>query len=437
MKGDTPAAIEFLKEFYPKGPYVLTSIDPDKKGIETRTFMGDQTEALTAWLDKWNGVRNIYFSEAEPLRPMSKKCERTDIRRVWYLHVDVDPRAGEDLEDEQARALALCTTNLPDGVPEPTFVVFSGGGYQAHWRLEEPIVIDGDLDKAEDAKLYNVQLERLFAADNCHNIDRIMRLPGTVNVPDQKKRKKGRTETLALVYKSSGLSYPISAFGKAQPVQLPNVSGFGGSNNETVKVEISGNIPRLDEVNDLDEYGEVHDRVKVVIVQGKDEENPKEGDNSRSAWLFDVCCNLVRAGIPDEVIFSVITDPDFLISESVLDKGSNAEKYALKNIQNAKEHAIDPILKQFNERFAVIEMLGNCGRDDDDVIQMVADNDFWAQVAVRRAVRTVNREEGVRMPVGVVSGAILSEAKQAGGSNLKLMLDEAKDNAATFDSVWS
>lgn len=357
MQGDTNAAVEFLLRFYPKGPWVLTSIDPSKKGIETRTFTLEQLEDMRTWIAGWNGRRNIYFSEAEPIRPVSKKMERTDVRRVWYLHVDIDARAGEDLDDELARARSLVTTNLPDGVPPPTFVVFSGGGYQAHWRLAEPILIDGDLDKAEDAKLWNIQLERLFAADNCHNIDRIMRLPGTVNVPDEKKRKKGRKDALATLEIDNDEAYGFDAFTKAQPVQIPSVHGGAGSAPEAVRVEISGNIPRLESVDDLDEW-DVPNRVRVIIVQGKDELNPKQGDNSRSAWLFDVVCNLVRCGVPDDVIYSIITDPDFLISASVLDKKSNAEKYAVGQIKKAKEKAIDPVLQEFNTRFAVIENFG-------------------------------------------------------------------------------
>ena len=352
MQGDTPNAIAFLRLFYPKGPWVLTAIDPNKKGLETATFLDDDEDKLVAWIDKWNGKRNLYFSVAEPMRPVTKKMGRTDIKRVWYLHVDVDPRAGEDLAEEQERCKNLVTTDLPEGVPPPTFALFSGGGYQAFWRLKDPIVIEGDMEKAEAAKLFNVQLERLFGADNVHNIDRIMRLPGTVNIPDEKKRAKGRTEQVAKLLETEQTVYDNETFTAAQPVQLPKTS-IGGAGPTQVKVEISGNIARLDSVEDLDAWN-VPDRVRVIIVQGSDPDQPKPGDNSRSGWLFDCCCNLVRAGVPDDVIYSIITDPDFLISESVLDKGSNSERYATRTIARAKEEAIEPALRELNEQHAVI-----------------------------------------------------------------------------------
>ena len=53
-----------------------------------------------------------------------------------------------------------------------------------------------DLDRVERI---NRQLAADLGGDNCHNIDRIMRLPGTINVPNAKKRKAGRVPTLAYV----------------------------------------------------------------------------------------------------------------------------------------------------------------------------------------------------------------------------------------------
>ena len=46
---------------------------------------------------------------------------------------------------------------------------------------------------------------------------------------------------------------------------------------------------------------------------------------------------MVRCGVPDEIVLGIITDPDWKISESVLDKGAKAVQYAQRNISKALE----------------------------------------------------------------------------------------------------
>ena len=182
-----------------------------------------------------------------------------------------------------------------------------------------------------------------------------MRLPGTVNVPDERKRKKGRTPALArLVSSNLAHVYGLDRFTAAPVVQMGEDAGFIGA---TTSVTISGNVDRLEDVNDLDKWG-IPDRIKVIIVQGKHPDEPKPGDSSRSGWLFDVTCQLVRRDVPDDVIFAILTDPDFAISESVLEKGSNAERYAVRQIERAKEEVDDPWLRKLNDRYAVIASIG-------------------------------------------------------------------------------
>jgi len=347
-------SLEFLQKFRPHGPWVLTAIHPTKEGrLNTTTFNEASVEKLKQWLNRYGEDHNIYFSVNPTLADkVYKKASRENISAVEYLHVDVDPRAGEDLDAEQKRILGT----IRKFKPIPTCVIFSGGGYQAFWRLEEPIQIDGDLQKAEDAKRYNQQLEMLLGGDNCHNIDRIMRLPGTVNRPNAKKRKKGRTEVMAeLIHFDGTISYPISDFTAAQPVQSPINKGFSGGRSELMPKVDTGNIRR---VESLDELGEnVKSWVKVLIVQGHDPDEPNKFA-SRSEALFCVCCELCRAGVDDNVIFSIITDKDFGISESVIQLGSRAESYALRQIERAHEFTIDPALTELNERHAVISSMG-------------------------------------------------------------------------------
>jgi len=327
---DTPAAVAFLRAFEPEGPWVLTAIRLDKKALDTKTFTPADESALTHWLDERNGRWNIYFHVNRPTRALTKKAEREDIAEVRWLHVDIDPRAGEDMEEERARALGLLTDRLPAGVPAPTAIIFSGGGYQGFWRLAEPIPIAGELDRAEDAKRYNQQLEALFGADNCHNIDRIMRLPGTVNLPDEKKAKKGRTPTLATLHSFEPASvYPLSRFTPAPAVQT---GGQGSAGSGALPPSVGARVASLDE---LDQW-RVPDRVKVIINHGRHPDEKKDGDDSRSAWLFDALCQLARCDVPDDVVMALLTDPAFGISESVLDKGRGAIRYAARQVERAR-----------------------------------------------------------------------------------------------------
>ena len=88
---------------------MLTAIRPDRKAIHTQTFYPASRSDLLAWLGQHNGSSNVYFHVNSPLHDLNKKAEREDIRSVDWLHVDIDPRAGEDLEEERRRALSLPT----------------------------------------------------------------------------------------------------------------------------------------------------------------------------------------------------------------------------------------------------------------------------------------------------------------------------------------
>ena len=396
--------LDFLKKFRPKGPWVLTAIPVEGGKLNTVTFAACEEKKIESWLTKNGKGHNIYFSVNPTIATVTKKASRQDIKSVEYLHVDVDPRAGEPLKDEQLRILQ----KIRDFKPVPTCVIFSGGGYQAFWRLEEPIQIDGDVAKAEDAKRYNMQLELRLGGDNCHDISRIMRLPGTMNRPNAKKRKKGREEVMAeLVHFDEDQSYPLSTFTAAQQVQTSASAGFSGGRATLAPKIDTGNISR---VADLDTLGDnVKGWVKVLINLGINPDEPGKFE-SRSETLFCVCCELHRAGIADDVIYSIITDPDFAISESVISLGSRAEAYALRQIERSKEWAIDPALDELNGRHAVISSVGGKCRVvseehdhtfDRPKIAMQSFADFSNRYMHRKIKIAVGKNgEDVTMPMG-------------------------------------
>lgn len=385
MRGDSRASADFLKKWKKSGPWVLTSIQTDRKAISTATFRPEDEEKMLEWLEKYNGQRNIYFHVNSVMRDLTSKALKEDIRSADWLHIDIDPQPGEDIKVERERALSLLTDKLPKGIPSPTVVIFSGGGYQGFWRLKESVAIDGDTKKAEDFELYNKRLEQIFGGDHCHNVDRIMRLPGTINIPDAKKKKAGRTEELAVCFQFTDKSYDLSEFKKAQSVQIDGgVGNQGGDSGGGYTVSVPGNVARIIDLSELDEWN-VPDRLKVIIVQGRHPDHPKEGDNSRSAWLFDCICHLFRCNVPDEIVYSIITDPEWGISESVRES-KNSERYAIRQMTRAKEHVVDPNLRMMNERHAIIGNLGGKCR----VIEEVEDD------ILKRTRLTVSSFEDLR-----------------------------------------
>ena len=350
LRPDSDLVAMYLVDLYPKGPWVLTAIHTDRSGTVTKTFSPDTVDQMKAWVDENNSDHhNIYYSVGLPRKTLNRKAAREDIEAVQFLHVDIDPPTGIDIEIARQQALSMLE-NGKDGIPPPTVVINSGGGVQALWRLKERIEIGGDVAKAEKAKSHNQRLEVVFGADNCHNIDRILRLPGTVNWPNARKRRKGREPRLATVeYFKKDRNYDLVRFPALQTTQSMT------SNVDGTDLQLSSNVERID-LDDLDEW-EVADRVKVICVQGMHPDEIKDGDDSRSAWLFDALVRLVKCNVPDQIIYSIITDPDMGISESVLEK-SDADRYARRQISRAKQHAVDPQLLEMNERHAVIRNWG-------------------------------------------------------------------------------
>ena len=182
LKPKINEALDFLKGMNPNDPYHLVAIG---EGIRpnTATFSNEETPAMVAWVIEQNkNKRNIYF-HVNPLNDgiKNRKAKKHDIKHVVAFHVDVDDPSKAALD------------RIQNYLPRPTAIIFSGGGYQAFWLLKEPMT---DFEKAETI---NKSIARELGGDSCHNLDRIMRVPGTINWPNAKKRAAGRVEALAYV----------------------------------------------------------------------------------------------------------------------------------------------------------------------------------------------------------------------------------------------
>lgn len=228
-------------DWFPVLSAVLIGPAGQKRKIQTRAFPRDASgnidwDAIALWTAERNGRANLYYALNSIKWTRNRKAGRWGINRVLSFHVDVDPRVGEAPEECKTRAVQMAAKYKTP----PTCIIDSGGGVQLIWDLVEPIVIEGDLGKAEGAKLYNLQLENEFGGDSCHNVDRILRLPDTENIPDANKLKKGRVCARASIIDGTGKQYSISNFIK------PDMSRPKAPDAATVELTVIGDAVRRD-----------------------------------------------------------------------------------------------------------------------------------------------------------------------------------------------
>lgn len=166
------------------GPVQFVSIVPRGNGegpVRVASFeLGDP--AAVAWVlrnDKEG--RASYYSLSIVRDGLNKKATKADIVTARGAFVDIDPpKDGAPFD----RAWAIEKLH---GLPiPPSYIVDSGGGLQPVWLFDKR---ETDLALVEGV---NRRLAEMTRGDHCFNIDRLLRVPGSLNTPDAKKAAAGR-----------------------------------------------------------------------------------------------------------------------------------------------------------------------------------------------------------------------------------------------------
>jgi predicted P-loop ATPase len=306
---------EFLEQVRPRGPWVLSAFHPVSEATETITAR--TADEVESFVRKYNGKRNLYYSVNPTRRPMTSKAAKVDIAAIEYAFGDLDPNDDESVEAAKTRYVAA----LGD---DGSAVLDSGNGIQVLWKLKAPIVLGEPIKNGKDelefspedqAKIDDVEartkarMEALGAKAGTQNIDRILRLPNTINLPNAKKHKNGRVECLTKLLHFNGATYDLNDFPKPE-----------GSAKGDPKQRKTGAV--LDDLDDL-----IHNGCG----------NRFEGDRSKAVW--HVVNEMLRRGYLPDAIVPVLLNRDNGISEHVLDQ-SKPQKYAEKQVANAMQ-AID------------------------------------------------------------------------------------------------
>jgi hypothetical protein len=194
-------------------------------------------DALTQALAR-NASLNAYFAVNVVKQGVNKKPTKAEIETIRAIGGDIDwnrkkfnGRFGEGMQELGNTVLkALIKT-----IPQPTLITFTGGGLQPLWLIEPLPNTTENRNRAEDV---GEHIAARFGGDPVGNIDRILRLPSSINHPKKDKRDAGqpteragfrivsnqryRLEELEAAW--SSLPRDIRGRDRKRPVQLPSGS---------------------------------------------------------------------------------------------------------------------------------------------------------------------------------------------------------------------
>lgn len=190
-------AIDFLKHYIagwdPSWFIQLVAIEPvgtnRKAKIEATSVALDNIDLLADFIVKWKHW-GIYFG-VNPLNQLLHiKAKKQHIAALCYYHLDFDPPKQVMTVDGLATWKVQARQQIADkGLPAPTALIDSGNGLGLFWKAAEPVLHDGG-KKAEALEVVNRALVQALGGDKgTANLDRVMRLPGTINRPNWSKKK--------------------------------------------------------------------------------------------------------------------------------------------------------------------------------------------------------------------------------------------------------
>jgi hypothetical protein len=248
---DINQALRFLDMLDPGGRHVIASEAPfGKFGREPKweggeTFEAHERDLLIADIQKRQARgSNTYFSvnaacRASDQQGRNGKCGADDIA-IRALAFDVDFTVKKD-PALVAAFLTFVDAQLA-GALRPSLVIDTGGGFQLIYLLKDVISVQlfrpanssEQKDENEQIEVNRRAITRLahefesllrsqvpsslpVKIDNMSNLDRVMRLPGTVNYPKAEKIARGQVPALAHIAVDYQVKCDIYALRKTVP----------------------------------------------------------------------------------------------------------------------------------------------------------------------------------------------------------------------------
>lgn len=260
--------------------------------VKGREFGTDIAAAVSWALERNDEGFNIYWTVNAVGPGLNWKPAKHEIEAARFAHVDIDPPANGDWDPDQVLA------DLASLEASPSFVIHSGNGLQAFWRLEYRV------ENAVLIEPVNRGIVARFSGDACWNLDRVMRLPGFINWPNQKKLALGRVPALAtMAVEDDGVIYDLETLAQAFPAPVQTAAVSAGPSRPDVSSEIE--YLTCDDLK----LGKTH-QIRLAV------ERPPQSD--RSGDMVAAARLMAREGYSDETIAGILLNPENPISAHAL-----------------------------------------------------------------------------------------------------------------------
>ena len=149
-------------------------------------FCQTTKEATDIAFNLCNSGIDVYFG----VNPrVGKRGKKANVHYVTAFHAEVDygidghkKRSDYETYDEAIKAITKFK-------PQPTLINLSGGGLHCYWVLKNPVKAD-EIGVKELESINKYFLIQLGGDKGTHNLDRVLRIPGTYNfkLPDNPRK---------------------------------------------------------------------------------------------------------------------------------------------------------------------------------------------------------------------------------------------------------
>jgi len=183
----------------------------------------------------------------------------------------------------------------------PTILVHTGNGLQYWWLYTEPVPIS-EAWPLERFEAINRGLAQALGGDAVHDLARVLRVPGTLNLPDAKKRARGCVPVMAKLLWADGPTYRPSDFDDLAVDVAPSTKG-----SVAPRVRVQLVQPSQPDAEILDAFHRLLERLGPSHPLCRTWRGDRQlTDASRSAFDMALVNQLVRTRIRDEFIPTIV-----------------------------------------------------------------------------------------------------------------------------------